>query len=39
MPTFKRFEDIECWQEARALVREIYRVTGLSTFSKDFGMP
>jgi four helix bundle protein len=34
--TFKKFEDIECWQEARALTRIIYLFTKDSEFSKDF---
>ena len=33
-----RFEDLECWQEARALVREIYKVTFTKDFNKDFGL-
>ena len=33
---FKRFEDLECWQESRALTRTIYDYTKRSAFSKDF---
>ena len=33
-----RFEDIEAWQEARILTKEIYRLTGLSEFKKDRGL-
>ncbi len=33
-----RFENLECWQQARALVREIYKVTFAKDFNKDFGL-
>lgn len=36
MGTFKSFEEIEAWQKARELVREIYRVSKNDVFSKDF---
>ncbi|HME43790.1 MAG TPA: four helix bundle protein [Syntrophorhabdales bacterium] len=29
---------MECWREARALVREIYKVTFTKDFNKDFGL-
>ena len=32
----KRFEDLECWQEARALTRTIYGYVNRLEFSKDF---
>ena len=38
MATFKSFEDIESWQEARNLTREIYIVTQKGAFAKDFGL-
>lgn len=38
MPTFNRFEDIEAWQRARELVKEIYKVTNDSMFSRDRGL-
>lgn len=38
MATFKRVEDIEVWQRARVLTREIYRISNLGNFSKDFGL-
>ncbi|MBC8458033.1 MAG: four helix bundle protein [Deltaproteobacteria bacterium] len=38
MTTFKTFEDIEAWQKARELTREIYIVSNLGSFSKDFGL-
>ena len=36
MPTIKRFEDLECWQEARLFVKLIYRLTKNKQFSKDY---
>jgi four helix bundle protein len=36
MATIKRFEDLECWQEARKLVQLIYRLTKGKRFSKDY---
>ena len=36
MPTIKRFEDLECWQEARKFVKLIYDLTKKDVFSKDF---
>ena len=38
MATFKRFEEIECWQKARELTRGIYRITNNSAFARDFGL-
>ena len=38
MATFKSFEDIEAWQEARTLTREIYILTQKGLFAKDFGL-
>ena len=35
MATIKRFEDIECWQEARVLVKLIYSLTRKPEFKKD----
>ena len=32
----KRFEDLECWQEARSLTKTIYKYANRSKFSKDF---
>jgi four helix bundle protein len=35
--TIKRFEDLECWQEARKLVKMIYEaINSNSGFQKDF---
>ncbi len=38
MSTFKRFEDIQAWQKARVLTREIYLVSGKNEFGKDFDL-
>lgn len=38
MPTFKRFEDIQAWQKAREVTREVYSVTKLGGFARDFGL-
>jgi four helix bundle protein len=31
----RQFEDLECWQDARELVRVVYAMTKLASFSKD----
>jgi four helix bundle protein len=36
MTTIKRFEDLECWKEARALVKRVYELTKNKKFSNDF---
>ena len=36
MATIKRFEDLECWQEARKLVKLIYGFTKKSDFKRDY---
>lgn len=36
MATIKRFEDLECWQEARKFVGLIYELTKNDRFKKDF---
>jgi|SRR3990172_874938 len=36
MATIKRFEDIECWKEARKLVGLIYNLTRKDKFKKDY---
>ncbi len=38
MTTFKSFEEIEAWQKARLLVREIYAISNMASFSKDFAL-
>ena len=34
----RNFDDIEAWQLARALTREVYRVSKQGDFGKDFGL-
>lgn len=36
MATFQNFTEIEAWQKARELTREIYRISKRLPFSKDF---
>jgi four helix bundle protein len=38
MATFQSFEEIEAWQKARQLTREIYKISGDEVFSRDFGL-
>lgn len=38
MSTAKRFEDLEIWQLARTLVKDIYSLTNGERFSRDFAM-
>jgi four helix bundle protein len=33
-----RFEDIDAWQDARELARQVYSSTRCGAFSKDFGL-
>ena len=35
MAAFRRFEDIEAWQDGRKLIQKIYRVTRFNEFSRD----
>jgi four helix bundle protein len=34
----ERFEDLQAWQKARQLTKEIYFVTSQGRFTKDFGL-
>lgn len=36
MAKVEKFEDLICWQKARVLVKEIYRITSKEIFRKDF---
>ena len=38
MTAVTKFEDLIVWQEARRLVRMIYKITSDGLFSKDFGL-
>jgi|SRR3990172_4243180 len=36
--SIRRFEDIQAWQEARILTKQIYELTKEGLLSKDFGL-
>jgi len=36
--TIRKFEELEAWQHARALVQEVYSLTAGGRFAKDFGL-
>jgi four helix bundle protein len=36
MATIKKFEELEIWQLARVLCKEVYKITRYKNFSKDF---
>ncbi len=38
MATIRQFEDLEIWQDARSLTKNVYRVTRMSRFSRDFAL-
>ena len=38
MPTIQRFEEIEAWQTARELSRQIYSITEDGKLSRDYGL-
>jgi four helix bundle protein len=38
MAAVTKFEDLVAWQKARALTRDIYRLTNSGDFSRDFGL-
>jgi len=38
MASIEKFEDIEAWQKARELTREIYRISNQGSFARDFGL-
>ncbi|HXJ94344.1 MAG TPA: four helix bundle protein [Terriglobia bacterium] len=38
MATIRRFEDIQAWEKARQLVREVYRVSAVGKFQRDYGL-
>jgi four helix bundle protein len=33
-----RFKDLDCWQQARTLTKEVYRATKNQRFAKDLGL-
>ena len=38
MSTFRRFEDIVVWQNARIVTRSVYTVISTNVFARDFGL-
>ena len=38
MATFKSFEEIEAWQQARELAKLVYAASGRGAFGRDFGL-
>lgn len=38
MATIQSFEDLKVWQKARILCTEIFSLTSIGNFSKDFGL-
>ncbi|MBO8130962.1 MAG: four helix bundle protein [Candidatus Marinimicrobia bacterium] len=38
MAKIEKFEDIEAWQKARSLVKEVYRVCGFERYKKDYNL-
>lgn len=38
MARINRFEELECWQEARVLVNQIYEITKKGEFRRDFDL-
>jgi hypothetical protein len=38
MSTFKRFEDIQAWQKARVIAKEIYLTSGVGEFGRDYDL-
>jgi four helix bundle protein len=38
MAGFKKFEEIQAWQKARAATKRVYEITGNGKFSRDFGL-
>jgi four helix bundle protein len=38
MATVKRFEDLQCWQEARKFVNLVYGLTRHEQFKRDFDL-
>ena len=38
MATAKQFEDLGVWQDARVLVKEIYKASKQRAFYRDFGL-
>ena len=38
MAKIEQFEDIQAWQKARELVKEVYSISNSGSFARDFGL-
>jgi four helix bundle protein len=38
MASFKSFEDMEAWKKSRKLTKQVYDLTGVGVFARDFGL-
>ena len=38
MATLRRFEDLQAWQQARVLVRDVYTISAQGKLRQDFGL-
>src|SRR6266536_1571092 len=38
MATFSRLEDIQAWQKARLLTKQVYKATANGKFAQDYGL-
>ncbi len=38
MAKIQRFEDLICWQKARIIMKDIYNITRVGDFSKDYSL-
>ena len=38
MATFRKFEEIQCWQKARELTAKVYTISKRHPFAGDFGL-
>jgi four helix bundle protein len=38
MATIERFEDLEAWKLSREVVNDVYRLSRIDDFAKDFGL-
>ncbi len=38
MTKITRFQDLNCWKEARVLVKQIYKMSSKGKFDKDYGL-
>ncbi|GAB3313654.1 four helix bundle protein [Hymenobacter humi] len=38
MATIRRFEDLTCWQTARAVAQDVYRISKAGEMARDFGL-